>query len=186
VWLARAGERLARVVPLLIDGLAALLAGRREFEVAYDASATRYHGLGANQVKLRATGQEAGGVATYLLDPEAGASHEEAEQALKEATEDCLRHQLGLLHGLKRCVREALKEVDPARVEAEAQGKEVKVGPLSIPVRSIPGKQSAWRVYMEKYACLVEMDEATFNRLLRPVLARGWLEMQQRGGDESE
>ncbi len=185
-WLAQAGERLARVVPLLIDGLAALLAGRREFEVAYDASATRYHGLGANRVKLRATGQEAGTVAGYLFDPECCPTHEEAEEALRESTEDCLRHQLGLLHGLKRCVREALAEVDPARVEAEAQGKEVKLGPLSIPVRSIPGKQSAWRVYVEKYAHLAEMDEATFNRLLRPVLARGWLEMQQRGGDESE
>jgi hypothetical protein len=27
------------------------------------------------------------------------------------------------------------------------------------------------------------MDEATFNKLLRPVLARGWLEMQDRGDD---
>jgi len=185
VWLAAAGERLARVVPLLIDGLGALLGGRREFEVAYDASATRYHGLGANRVKLRATGQEEGSVAAYLLDPESCPTHEEAEQAVRESTEDCLRHQLGLLHGLKRCVREALEEIDPKRVEAEVAGKEVKVGPLSIPVRSIPGKQSAWRRYVERYAQLAEMDEATFNRLLRPVLARGWLEMQQRGGDES-
>jgi len=184
-WLAAAGERLARVVPLLIDGLGALLGGRREFEVAYDASATRYHGLGANRVKLRATGQEEGSVAGYLLDPEACPTHEEAEQALRESTEDCLRHQLGLLHGLKRCVREALQEIDPQRVEAEVEGKEVKVGPLSIPLRGIPGRQSAWRIYVEKYARLAEMDEATFNRLLRPVLARGWLEMQQRGGDES-
>ncbi len=184
-WQAAAGERLARVVPLLLDGLGALLAGRREFEVAYDASATRYHGLGANRVKLRATGQEEGSVAAYLLDPESCPTHEEAEEAVRESTEDCLRHQLGLLHGLKRCVREALEEIDPRRVEAEVQGKEVKVGPLSIPLKSIPGRQSAWRHYVEKYARLAEMDEATFNRLLRPVLARGWLEMQQRGGDES-
>jgi len=62
----------------------------------------------------------------------------------------------------------------------------VKVGPLSIPVKSIPGKQTAWRRYVERYAQVAAMDEATFNRLLRPVLARGWLEMQQRGGDESQ
>lgn len=185
VWLAAAGERLARVVPLLLDGLGALLAGRREFEVAYDASATRYHGLGANRVKLRATGQEGGSVAAYLFDPDACVTHDEAEAALREATEDCLRHQLGLLHGLKRCMREALEEINPQRVEAEVQGKEVKVGPLSIPMKGFSGKQSAWRHYAEKYARLAEMDEATFNRLLRPVLARGWLEMQQRGGDES-
>ncbi|PIX83736.1 MAG: type VI secretion system-associated FHA domain protein TagH [Nitrospirae bacterium CG_4_10_14_3_um_filter_70_108] len=185
-WQAAAGERLARVVPLLVDGLSALLAGRREFEVAYDASATRYHGLGANRVKLRATGQEEGSVASYLFDPEQCTRDAEAEQAVREATEDCLRHQLGLLHGLKRCVREALAELDPQRVEAEVAGKAVKVGPLSIPVKSIPGKQTAWRRYVERYAQVAAMDEATFNRLLRPVLARGWLEMQQRGGDESQ
>ena len=183
-WQALAGERLERVVVLLLDGLVALLQGRREFEVAYDASATRFHGLGTNRVKLRATAQEAGAVLDYLLDPAECPDADEALAALREATEDCLRHQIGLLHGLKRCVREVLSEVEPKRLEKEAGGEEVKLGPLALARKNLPGmKQTAWRNYVEKYQRLAAMDEATFNKLLRPVLARGWLEMQDRGDD---
>jgi type VI secretion system FHA domain protein len=185
-WQALAGERLERVVVLLLEGLAALLQGRREFEVAYDASATRFHGLGTNRVKLRATGQEAGAVLDYLLDPVECPDADEALAALREATEDCLRHQIGLLHGLKRCVREVLSEVEPKRLEKEVAGEEVKLGPLALSRKNLPGmKQTAWRNYVEKYERLATMDEATFNKLLRPVLARGWLEMQDRGDDDA-
>jgi type VI secretion system FHA domain protein len=185
-WQALAGERLERVVGLLLEGLAALLQGRREFEVAYDASATRFHGLGTNRVKLRVTGQEAGAVLDYLLDPVECPDADEALGALREATEDCLRHQIGLLHGLKRCVREVLSEVEPKRLEKEVAGEEVKLGPLALSRKNLPGmKQTAWRNYVEKYQRLAAMDEATFNKLLRPVLARGWLEMQDRGDDDA-
>ncbi|MGD2061998.1 MAG: type VI secretion system-associated FHA domain protein TagH [Nitrospirota bacterium] len=185
-WQALAAERLERVVVLLLDGLGALLQGRREFEVAYDASATRFHGLGTNRVKLRATGQEPGAVLDYLLDPVECPDADEALGALREATEDCLRHQIGLLHGLKRCVREVLSEVEPKRLEKEAGGEEVKLGPLAMSRKNLPGmKQTAWRNYVEKYQRLATMDEATFNKLLRPVLGRGWLEMQDRGDDDA-
>ena len=184
-WQARAGERLAEVVDLLLAGLSALLQGRREFEVAQDASATRFHGLGTNRVKLRATGQEPGSVLEYLVDPVTCPDAAEALAALREATEDCLRHQIGLLHGLKRCVREVLREVEPKRLEQEVSGGEVKLGPLALSRKSLPGaKQNAWRAYVEKYQELAAMDEGTFNKLLRPVLARGWLEMQKRGDDD--
>jgi len=185
-WQARAGERLADVVDLLLAGLSALLQGRREFEVAQDASATRFHGLGTNRVKLRATGQEPGGLLDYLLDPVTCPDSAEALAALREATEDCLRHQIGLLHGLKRCVREVLREVDPKRLEQEVSGGEVKLGPLALARKNLPGaRQNAWRAYVDKYQQLAAMDEGTFNKLLRPVLARGWLEMQKRGDDDA-
>jgi len=184
-WQARAGERLADVVDLLLEGLTALLQGRREFEVAQDASATRFHGLGTNRVKLRATGQEPGSLLDYLLDPVTCPDSAEALGALHEATEDCLRHQIGLLHGLKRCVREVLREVDPKRLEQEVSGGNVKLGPLALARKNLPGaKQNAWRAYVDKYQQLAAMDEGTFNKLLRPVLARGWLEMQSRGDDD--
>jgi type VI secretion system protein ImpI len=158
-------ERMARVFAVTVKSLAQAMEGRRRFAREFEVEATKIFAWTPNRIKLA---EDADEIATYLLDPRKS-QIDAAVKDLEGAFQDLALHQLGLMAGLKACLRGLLAELDPASIE-----KSAKEGSGRLKRGGAP-----WDRFKEKHRQLSEEEVNVFERILAPHFATGYLSVQK-------
>ncbi len=170
--MAKFVERLNRVLSVMTTSLANALKGRRHFEQEFDIDATRVLSWRLNPVKECGSGEEIG---KYILDWRNEKRGGEAISDLEEGFNDLALHHLGLIAGFKECLRGLLDQLNPDLIEIDGQKGSGALQNLE-PMKS----RNAWKQYREKYRQLCEEEVKTFENILGPYIAKGYLSVQKR------
>lgn len=171
-------DRIKVILGILMNSLAVAVKGRKQFEEEFDVEATQIFSWKPNPIKFAQDGQEVG---KYLLDSKGEeGSAEKAASDLEEVFQDLALHQMGLMAGFKRCLRGLLAQLDPRTIQKESD-REFQSGPLKI-ARSFPPVSNwlAWNQYRKKHQELSEQEVKTFETILGPEFAKGYLSIQKK------
>ena len=166
------------ILGILMNSLAVAVKGRKQFEEEFDVEATQIFSWKPNPIKFAQDEQEVG---KYLLDSKGDeSSAEKAALDLEEVFQDLALHQMGLMAGFKRCLQGLLAQLDPRTLQKESAA-EIQSGPLKI-ARSFPPVSNwlAWNQYRKKHQELSEQEVKTFETILGPEFAKGYLSIQKK------
>ena len=171
-------KRIDMALNTMIECLANAIKGRKQFEEEFDVEATRIFSWKPNPIKLA---EDSRGIGEYLIDWRRKESMEQVSSNLADAFTDLALHQMGLMAGFKECLRGILKQLDPESLEAEGQASTVNLGILKIhpqfgPLTSL----AAWNRFKEKHKKLSEEEVKTFEAILGPSFAKGYLSVQEK------
>ena len=171
-------KRIDMALNTMIECLANAIKGRKQFEEEFDVEATRIFSWKPNPIKLV---EDSRGIGEYLIDWRRKESMEQVSSNLADAFTDLALHQMGLMAGFKECLRGILKQLDPESLEAEGQASTVNLGILKIhpqfgPLTSL----AAWNRFKEKHKKLSEEEVKTFETILGPSFAKGYLSVQEK------
>jgi len=170
------GERLEQVLSVMIGSLAAAVKGRREFEEGFDVAATRVFSWKQNPIKIAEGERQIG---AYLFDTAKGEAAERVITDLQETFMDLALHQMGLMAGFREGLRGLLKELDPLSLLKEAREAPVRMGPIPLRFGPFAGS-AAWGRFQKKYRELSEEEVKTFEKILGPHFAKGYLAVQKK------
>lgn len=166
----RLSERIASVLKVMMGSLTDAIRGRRQFEEEFDVEATRIFSWKPNPIKLAENQKEMG---KYLLNwNKAGDDIEKAAANLEGVFADIAIHQLGLIAGFKECLRGILGQLDPSSLEEEGRANAVNLGPFVT--------IAAWNIFKEKHRKLLQEEVRTFETILGPHFAKGYLSIQEK------
>jgi len=165
-------DRLEKVVDMMFASLANALKSRRKFEQEFDVDATRLLAWRLNPIKECTTGKAIG---KYLFDFKKPEAVDKVITDLEEGFNDLALHHLGLIAGLEESLKGILDQLNPELFELEGQKSTGGLMGLE-PMRS----RAAWKRYCEKYQKLREEEVKTFETILGPYIARGYLSVQKR------
>jgi len=173
-------ERIRRSVAVMVGEFRELLSGRRRFQLEYDLlHAPRTTGLdsgGGGGTRILRLGDLHGDLGRYLFYWRSSDSNEDAfnNQDLKTAIEELKHHQMALLTGFERSVREGsleiLRQVSPDAIESgdDGSGGVSKFNPLRA--------GQCWREYKKRYADLVSEDAGWYQTKFLPFFREGYRE----------
>ena len=172
-------RRIDTTLKVVLGSLVAALKGRRQFEEEFDVRATQILAWKPNPIKLAGEDHEIG---NYLFDAEnKKESAEEVAADLREVFTDLALHQMGLMAGLKECIRGLLDELDPEQLEARSRAGFLKDSSLKRLFAFSPVVVwSAWNRFREKHKELLEEEVRTFEKVLFPRFAKGYLSVQKK------
>jgi predicted component of type VI protein secretion system len=157
-------NRLKEIVIILIDNFFNSLCTYRELQQEFDVGATRYFNLESNPVKI-ANSKES--LYEYLLNPEK-ADITKVKENLNDVHRDITVHQMAVLKGLKKSLKELLHEMSPGVLAKEANVEVEKSDYKKIWDKFIGKDQtSIWNRYIEKYTELSENETRTFNLVVK-------------------
>lgn len=164
-------DRLDRVLTVMIDSLADAVKGRREFEAGFEVESTRIFMRKPNPIKVVEGSREIG---AYLFDPNISESTEKVVADLEDVFTDLALHKVGMVAGFRECLRGLLKQLDPDVLEGKErrEGGALRIGPLA--------KLAAWDRFREKHRELSEEEVRTFEQILGPYFAEGYLSVQKK------
>ncbi len=163
---AQVMERIDRILQVTVKALFAAVKSRRAFEEDFNVEATRIFSWKLNPLKLAEEEKQFG---EYLLDPGREKSSDKVISELEELFSDLAYHQMGLIAGMRESQIGLLKKLDPDEIEREAAKK---IWPLS--------GVASWNHFKEKYKELKENEVKTFEKILGPNFARGYLSVQKK------
>ncbi len=168
-------ERVDLVLAAFLEYLVDAIHGRRQFEQELDVEVTRILGRERGQIKWANSPQEIGAI---LFDLQrSNATPDQVVEEFRNTLADLALHPIGLMAGFRECVRGFLKQLDPAILEAEAKTASSRLGPLAVgPLL----KCMAWDWFTKKHRMLVEEEVKTFQNLLGPEFAKGYLRVYQQ------
>lgn len=170
-------RRIEQVLHVVFAGLADAVKGRREFQREFEVEATRILDWAPNPIKHAET---AGEIASLLLDPRSqGLPEEQAKTYLQDVFQDLTLHQLGLMGGVRECVRGLLKEFDPALLMKGEKGKVIGKSLGLLSGKGVRVDAAAWQRFLEKYRQLTEEEVRVFEKILAPHFAKGYLSIQK-------
>jgi len=171
-------ERIRKSVAIMVGEFRELLTGRRRFQLEYDLlHAPRVTGLDSGGgTRILRLGDLHGDLGRYLFYWRSTDSKEDAfdNQDLKTAIEELKHHQMALLTGFERSVREGsleiLRQVSPEAIESgdDRSGGVSKFNPLRA--------GQCWREYKKRYADLVSEDAGWFQTKFLPFFREGYRE----------
>jgi len=164
-------DRLDRVLTVMVDSLADAVKGRREFEEGFEVESTRIFLRKPNPIKVVEGSREIG---AYLFDMNISESTEKVIADLEDVFTDLALHQVGMMAGFRECLRGLLKQLDPDTLEGKErrEGGALRIGPLA--------KLAAWDRFREKHRELSEEEVRTFEQILGPYFAEGYLSIQKK------
>ncbi len=164
-------DRLDRVLKVMVDSLADAVKGRREFEAGFEVESTRIFLRKPNPIKVVEGSREIG---AYLFDMNISESTEKVIADLEDVFTDLALHQVGMMAGFRECLRGLLKQLDPDTLEGKErrEGGALRIGPLA--------KLAAWDRFREKHRELSEEEVRTFEQILGPYFAEGYLSIQKK------
>ena len=163
-------ERLDRILAVTIKGLAQAVEGRRQLTREFEMDVTKILAWTPNRIKLAESEQAIG---AYLMDPRQSAT-ESAVKDLEAVFEDLALHQMGLVAGLRACLRGILAELDPDAIEKTVKEERGKLSGLPWALGS-----EAWSRFRDKHRELSEEEVTLFERILAPHFASGYLSVQK-------
>ncbi|MFQ5587559.1 MAG: type VI secretion system-associated FHA domain protein [Nitrospiria bacterium] len=170
--------RIDKVLSVMFASLSNALKGRRQFEQEFDVEATRILSWRFNPVKECESGEKIG---AYLFDWQKEPSIEKGIDNLEEGFNDLALHHLGLIAGLNECLRGLLDQLLPDTFEVDSQGPQAAPMWLRPFIRFEPFRSwAAWKKFRKKYSALREEEVKTFETILRPYIARGYLSVQKK------
>lgn len=164
-------DRIDRVLAVMVDSLADAVKGRREFEEGFEVESTRIFMRKPNPIKVVEGSREIG---RYLFDMEIAESTEKVIADLEDVFTDLALHKVGMVAGFRECLRGVLKQLDPDSLEGaeRKEGGVLRVGPLA--------RLAAWDRFREKHRELSEEEVRTFEQILGPYFAEGYLSVQKK------
>ena len=164
-------DRIDRVLTVMVDALADAVKGRREFEAGFEVESTRIFLRKPNPIKIVEGSREIG---TYLFDMKISESTERVIADLEDVFTDLALHQVGMMAGFRECLRGLLKQLDPDSLEGRErrEGGVLRIGPLA--------RLAAWDRFREKHRELSEEEVRTFEQILGPYFAEGYLSIQKK------
>ncbi|GEM_PF-3608937 len=164
-------DRIDRVLTVMVDSLADAVKGRREFEEGFEVESTRIFMRKPNPIKVVEGSREIG---KYLFDMEIAESTERVIDDLEDVFTDLALHKVGMVAGFRECLRGILKQLDPDILEGaeRKEGGVLRVGPLA--------RLAAWDRFREKHRELSEEEVRTFEQILGPYFAEGYLSVQKK------
>ena len=164
-------DRIDRVLTVMVDSLADAVKGRREFEEGFEVESTRIFMRKPNPIKVVEGSREIG---KYLFDMAIAESTEKVIADLEDVFTDLALHKVGMVAGFRECLRGVLKQLDPDILEGveRKEGGVLRVGPLA--------KLAAWDRFREKHRELSEEEVRTFEQILGPYFAQGYLSVQKK------
>jgi type VI secretion system protein ImpI len=164
-------DRLDRVLTVMVDSLADAVKGRKEFEEGFEVESTRIFMRKPNPIKVVEGSREIG---AYLFDTNISESTDKVIDDLEDVYTDLALHQVGMMAGFKECLRGLLKQLDPDSFEGKERrdGGALRIGPLA--------KLAAWDRFREKHRELSEEEVRTFEQILGPYFAEGYLSIQKK------
>ena len=160
-------ERLDRILAVTIRSLAQAMEGRRQLTREFELNVTKLLARAPNRIKMAEGEQEIG---AYLMDPRRS-STETAVNDLEAVFQDLALHQMGLVAGLRACLRGILLELDPDKIEKAVKEERGKL-PWGLGAE-------AWTLFKEKHRELSEEEVTLFERILAPHFADGYLSVQK-------
>ena len=171
-------DRIDMTLRVMIDCLGSAVKGRRIFEEEFDVEATRIFSWKPNPIKMA---EDNRGIGRYLLNWNSADNIDKVASDLEEVFTDLALHQMGLMAGFKECLSGILKQLDPDSIEAEEREKDVDGGALKIAGRLLQHKSiGAWNRFREKHRELSEEEVRTFETILGPHFAKGYLSVQEK------
>lgn len=164
-------ERLDRVLTVMVDSLADAVKGRREFEEGFEVESTRIFMRKPNPIKVVEGSREIG---AYLFNLNISESTDKVIADLEDVFTDLALHKVGMVAGFRECLRGLLKQLDPDSLEGKErkEGGALRIGPLA--------KLAAWDRFREKHRELSEEEVRTFEQILGPYFAEGYLSIQKK------
>ena len=173
--LALISERVEQVLAAFLEYLVDALQGRQQFEKELDVEVTRILGKERGPIKWAKSPQEIGAILFDMQRSNINSDH--VVEELRKALADLSLHPMGLMVGFGECVRGFLKQLDPAILEAEAKASSSRLGALAVgPLL----KSLAWDHFTKKHRMLAEEEVKTFQNLLGPEFAKGYLRVYQQ------
>lgn len=172
-------ERIRRSVAIMVGEFRELLSGRRRFQMEYDllhAPRTTGPDSGGGTRILR-LGDLHGDLGRHLFYWRSSEAKDDAlnNQDLKTAIEELKHHQMALLTGFERSVREGsleiLRQVSPEVIESGDDGSGAGVSKFN-PLRA----GQCWREYKKRYANLVSEDAGWYQARFLPFFREGYRE----------
>jgi hypothetical protein len=140
---------------IAMEWMGQALRGRAEFQDQFSAPVTQIFSRNLNPVKRM---QDITTIANFLLDWRERREIDSIRDTLRDAFNDMVRHQVGLLAGVQQFVTDLQQRLDPQQIEEEA-GK---------------GKK-AWQRYTELYADTFAESSKLFNELIYPSIRKGYI-----------
>ncbi len=164
-------DRIDQVLTVMVDSLADAVKGRREFEEGFEVESTRIFMRKPNPIKVVEGSREIG---AYLFDLNISESTEKVVADLEDVFTDLALHKVGMVAGFRECLRGLLKQLDPDVLEGKErrEGGALRIGPLA--------KLAAWDRFREKHRELSEEEVRTFEQILGPYFAEGYLSIQKK------
>jgi type VI secretion system protein ImpI len=164
-------DRIGRVLTVMVTSLADAVKGRREFEAGFEVESTRIFLRKPNPIKVVEGSREIG---KYLFDLKISEETEKVVADLEDVFTDLALHQVGMIAGFKESLRGLLKELDPDFLEAQERngGGTRRFGPLA--------RLAAWDRFRDKHRELSEEEVRTFEQVLGPYFAEGYLSIQKK------
>jgi len=174
-------ERIRRSVAVMVGEFKELLSGRRHFQLEYDllhAPRTSTLEGGGGGTRMLRLGDLHGDLGRYLFYWRSDESKEDAfhSQDLKTAIEELKHHQMALLTGFERSVREGtleiLRQISPEVIESgDDQGGGSGISKLN-PLRA----GQCWREYKKRYSNLASEDAGWYQTRFLPFFREGYKE----------
>ena len=187
-------ERIRRSVAVMVGEFRELLSGRRRFQLEYDLlHAPRTTGVDSGGgTRILRLGNLHGDLGRYLFYWRSSESKEDAfnNQDLKTAIEELKHHQMALLTGFERSVREGsieiLRQISPEAIESGDNGDGPGISKFN-PLRA----GQCWREYKKRYANLVSEDAGWYQTRFLPFFREGyreymWAKKMSENQDQSQ
>jgi hypothetical protein len=175
-------ERIKRSVAIMVTEFRELLRGRRQFQLDYNLLPPRRDNESgaAGGTRIIRLGDLHGDLGRYLFSwrPRFSEAEKEQDEDLRTAIEELKHHQMALLTGLSRCLKEGtlevLAEVSPENIE---EGRSHGGSGRSLLVQLNPFHAGrCWRKYRERFKDLSSEDVGWFQKKFLPSLREGYKE----------
>ncbi|HUU46315.1 MAG TPA: type VI secretion system-associated FHA domain protein [Acidobacteriota bacterium] len=174
-------ERIKRSVGILVREFKELLSGRKKIQRDWSlyTSTAPAGGVSEGTAFIR-SGDIHGDLGRYLFDWKSETVNDQVSRSLMDAIDELKHHQLALMAGYERCVREGclavLEEVAPEAVDAELAGGAASESAQSWR-RWLPWRPFVlWGRFRERYGSITGEDDRWFQARFLPYFRQGYKE----------
>ncbi|MEW5702030.1 MAG: type VI secretion system-associated FHA domain protein [Candidatus Zixiibacteriota bacterium] len=174
-------ERIKRSAGMLVQEFQELLSGRKKVQTTWSLYSSATAGPVGEMTRQIRLGDMHGDLGKLLFDWRAATIDEESTAGLKLAIDELKHHQLAIMAGYERCVREGTREIlemlAPATLEQEIfAGESGDRASGGIRWRRwLPGHSfRLWRRYKKRYGELAAEDDRWYQARFLPAFREGY------------
>jgi len=162
--------RVEALLTVFLQALTDALNARRMFQQEMEVEVTRILSKNQNPIKWADSTEE---ITSYLFDQQrSDADFEVVLRQLREALQDLALQPMGIMAGLRECVRGILRQLDPVTLESEAKRSTFRLNPL---FTGVLNKGRAWDRFIAKHQSLLNEEANTMKHVLREDFGKGYL-----------
>jgi len=187
-------SRIKDSFQILLSAFKSLLRGRKRFQMEYAIYFGWDKSMDGTRVIRAGENKDVG---RKFFEWQTMDNFEASSMEIARALDELKYHELALLSGYKKCVKEGtlkvIQPLSPERLRQDLANEKVAWGPLRVPFRLVPFKRAVlYREFSRRYRELVSEDERYFEDKFRNTFRNAYKEVmnlkiqaQQKGKDES-